>query len=63
MYMGGRSILINTSLSNSSIYLMSMFFMPKITVKNLDKMRRRLFWQGGSLKKISSCKMVKDLQK
>jgi hypothetical protein len=40
MSMGGRSIMINTSLSNSSIYHMSMFLLPKTTVKNRDKMRR-----------------------
>jgi hypothetical protein len=61
------AILINTSLSNSSIYHMSMFLMPKTTMKNLDKMRRRFFWQGGSLKKkyhlVKWSKVCKDKNK
>jgi hypothetical protein len=30
---------------------MSMFLLPKTTIKNLDKQRRKFFWQGGSKKK------------
>jgi hypothetical protein len=44
MSYGGRVILINASLTNSSIYHMSMFLLPKTTIKNLDKQRRRFFW-------------------
>jgi hypothetical protein len=52
MSMGRWGILINGSLSSSSISHMSMFLMQKkTTIKNLDKMRRKFFWQGGSLKK------------
>jgi hypothetical protein len=37
MSYGGRTILINASLSNSAIYSMSMFLLLKTTIKNLDK--------------------------
>jgi hypothetical protein len=49
MSYGGRVVLINASLTNSAIYHMSMFLLPKTTIKNVDKQRRRFFWQGGSL--------------
>jgi hypothetical protein len=64
---GGRTILINASLTNSSIYHMSMFLLPKTTIKNLDKQRRKFFWQGGSKKKkyhlIKWTKICKDRKK
>jgi hypothetical protein len=43
MSYGGRTILINSSMSSAAIYHMSMFLLPKTTIKNLDKMRRRFF--------------------
>jgi hypothetical protein len=49
--MGRRSILINTSLSNTAIYHMSMFLMPLSTIKRMDKARRKFFWQRGPPKK------------
>jgi hypothetical protein len=49
--MGGRKELINSSLSNSSIYHMPMFLIPKTNIKRLDKQRRTYFLQGGQLKK------------
>jgi hypothetical protein len=57
MSFGGRTILINASLSNASIYHMSMFLLPKTTIENLDKWRRRFFWQEGSLKR--KCQLVR----
>jgi hypothetical protein len=48
---GGRTILINSSLSSTVTYHMSMFLLPKTTLKILDKIRRKFFWQGGSVKK------------
>jgi hypothetical protein len=48
---GGRSTLIKASLSSLVIYHMSMFFLPKTTVENIEKIRRKFFWQGGRLKK------------
>jgi hypothetical protein len=61
MSFGGRTILINASFSNASIYHMSMFLLPKKTIENLDKQRRRVFfvreevWKGNTI-----CKMVKN---
>jgi hypothetical protein len=48
---GGRVILINASLTNSSIYHMSLFLLPKTMIEKMDKGRRRFFWQGSKLKK------------
>jgi hypothetical protein len=65
MFYGGRTILVNSSLSSSSIYHMSMFLLPKITIKNLDKIM--FFWQGGSVKKkyhlVKWTKFYKDRKK
>ena len=47
----GRTTLINSSLSNSSIYHMSMYLLPKTTTDKLDKQRRTFFWQGGGQKR------------
>jgi hypothetical protein len=52
----GRATLINSSLVNSTIYHMSMYPLPKIVIKRMDKRRRKFFWQGGSLKK--KCHLV-----
>jgi hypothetical protein len=41
---GGRAVLINSSLSNTLIYHMFIFLMPKIVIKRIDKLRRRFFW-------------------
>jgi len=43
--------MINSSLSNSFIYHMSMYLLPKTTTDKLDKQRSTFFWQGGSQKK------------
>jgi hypothetical protein len=48
---GGRSVLIKASLSNTTIYHMLMFLLPKTTIEKMEKIRRRFFWQGGKLKK------------
>ena len=39
----GRTTLINSRLSNSSIYHMSMYLLPKTTTDKLDKQRRTFF--------------------
>jgi hypothetical protein len=54
---GGRTILINSSLSNTAIYHMSMFLLPKTTLKRMNKIRRKFFWQGAVIKKVSSCEV------
>jgi hypothetical protein len=51
MSIAGRSIFINSSLSNTPIYHMSIYLLPKSTVKILDKTRRTFFCQGGGTKK------------
>ena len=47
----GRTTLINSSLSSSFIYHMSMYLLPKTVIKALDKQRRTFFWQGGGTRK------------
>jgi hypothetical protein len=47
----GRTILINSSLTNSSIYHMSMFLLPETVIKRMNKSRWKFFWQGGQLKR------------
>jgi hypothetical protein len=49
--MAGRTVLINFSLTNSSIYHMSMFLLPKTVIKRMDRGRRKFFWQGSKMKK------------
>jgi len=49
--MAGRLTLINSSLSSTFIYHMSMYFLPKTTTQILDKQRRTFFWQGNGSKK------------
>jgi hypothetical protein len=60
--MGGRKELINSSLSNSSIYHMSMFLIPKTNIKRLDKLRRTFFLARWSVEEeISFSWMAQDL--
>ena len=47
----GRATLISASLSNTFIYHMSMYLLPKTTTEKLDKHRRTFFWQGGAQKR------------
>ena len=49
--MAGRVTLINSSLSSTSIYHMSMYLLPKIVADTLDKQRRTFLWSGNALKK------------
>ena len=51
MSIAGRSTLISTSLNNTPIYHMSIYLLPKTTVRALDKIRRTFFWQGGGTKR------------
>jgi hypothetical protein len=48
---GGRTVLINSSLSSAMIYHMSMFLIPKTNGERTYKVRRKFFLAGGSLKK------------
>jgi len=49
--MAGRLTLINSSLSSTFIYHMSMYLLPKTTTEILDKQRRTFFQQGNGSKK------------
>jgi hypothetical protein len=44
---GGRVTLINSSLSNLPMYMLSLFLTPKLVLKNRDTFRKRMLWQGG----------------
>jgi len=48
---GGRLTLINSVLSNLSVYMLSFFEIPKEVLKNLNFYRSRFFWQGDSHKR------------
>ena len=50
--MAGRTILLNVALTIIVYYHMSMFLLNKTTTEKLDKIRRKIFWQGSSLRKI-----------
>ena len=43
--------MINSSLTSTFIYHMSMHLFSKAVIKKLDKQRKNFFWQGGSKKK------------
>lgn len=49
--MGGGKFLIAASLTNSPVYHMSMFLLPKTVVKRMEKNSRKFFWQGNSKKR------------
>jgi len=51
MSIAGRTIQINSSLSSTFIYHMSMYLLPKTVTNKLDKLRRTFFWQGNALKR------------
>ena len=44
--MGGRLTLLDSVLTQLSIFHMSMWLMNKTSIEKLDKHRRRFFWQG-----------------
>ena len=49
--LGGRLTLLNACLSSIPIYSMSLYLLPKTILEKIDNIRKRFFWQGGSLKK------------
>ena len=51
MSIAGRTILINSSLSTTFIYHMSMYLLPKTVMAKLDKQRRTFFWEGNIMKR------------
>lgn len=77
MSIAARSTLISSCLSNSPLYQMSMYMLPKTISEKIYKIRRTFFWQGGGTKKkyhlvkwVKICKSkrrgglgIKDLRK
>ena len=47
----GRIILIKSTLASMSIYQMSIFRMPKIVVRRLEKVQRDFLWEWGNLER------------
>ena len=44
---GGRITLIKSTLASMPIYQLSLFRMPKLVAKRLEKLRRDFLWGGG----------------
>lgn len=51
MSIAGRLTLITSSLNSAPIYHMSLYLLPKTVIKEMDKVRRTFFWQGGHTKR------------
>ena len=47
----GRIILIKSTMISVPIYQMSLFRMPKVVVRRLEKLQRDLLWGGGNLER------------
>ena len=45
---GGRITLIKSTLASIPIYQLSLFRMPKLVVKRLEKLQRDFLWEGGT---------------
>lgn len=43
--------MINSSLTSTFIYHMSMYLFPKTVIENVDRQRRTFFWHGGGQKR------------
>ncbi|RVX12905.1 putative ribonuclease H protein [Vitis vinifera] len=48
---GGRITLIKSTLASIPIYQLSLFRMPKLVAKRLEKLQRDFLWEGGSLER------------
>ncbi|RVW65604.1 putative ribonuclease H protein [Vitis vinifera] len=48
---GGRITLIKSTLANLPVYQLSLFRMPKLVVKRLEKLQRDFLWGGGSMER------------
>jgi hypothetical protein len=45
--LGGRLTLLNSCLSNVSLYMLSIYPIPKSVIRKVDIYSKRLLWQGG----------------
>jgi hypothetical protein len=50
MSIAGRTMLINASLSNTAVYHMSIYILPKAIIDKIDKIRRAFFGKEVVLK-------------
>jgi hypothetical protein len=50
--LGGRLVLINSSITNVPLYMISMYKAPKTVIRNIDIYRERLLGQDGHSKII-----------
>ena len=48
---GGRITLIKSTMASMPIYQMSLFRMPKVVARRLEKLQRDLVWGGGNLER------------
>ena len=51
MSKGGRITLIKSTLASIPVYQLSLFRMPKLIAKRLEKLQRDFLWGGGSLER------------
>jgi hypothetical protein len=59
---GDRLVLINSVLTNLTMFLLSFFEVPKGVLEKIDYYRSRFFWQNDSKKKeIQTSKMGYDM--
>ena len=63
---GGRLTLINSTLSNLPMYLLSLFRMPKSVKGRLEKIQRDFLWGGGynarKIHLVNSCSKLEHCQ-
>ena len=48
---GGRITLIKSTMASMPIYQMSLFRMPKVVARRLEKLQRDFLWGGGNLER------------
>ena len=48
---GGRVTLIKSTLASMPIYQMSIFRMPKVVVRRIEKVQRDFLWGGGNMER------------
>jgi hypothetical protein len=51
MFVGGKLVLINSTLTSIAMFMMSFFEIPRSVLEKIDYYRSRFFWQGEDNKK------------